>query len=311
MDQHWVAIDFGGLDVLRLQEVSVPAPGRGEVTIAVRAAGMNPADYKHLTRAGDRSALPLPIGYEVSGVLAAIGPDTEIASGAGEVGDEVVAFRIRGGYATSITVAAKDVFAKPPSLSHPEAANLLLAGATAAEMLHVTQVAAGDTIVVHGASGAVGVSVLQQAKLLAARVVGTASPGRFDVVRGLGGEPVAYGDGLLERLRDLSPDGYAAALDTVGTDEAVDVSLALVEDRTRIVTIAAQGRAATDGIRAIGGTMPGSVEFRDAVRPRLLSLAAEGHLVVPVARTYPLTDAVEALELLKSGHPGGKLALIS
>jgi NADPH:quinone reductase-like Zn-dependent oxidoreductase len=178
-------------------------------------------------------------------------------------------------------------------------------------MLHVTEVAAGDTIVVHGASGAVGVSVLQQARLLGARVVGTASPGRFDVVRGLGGEPVAYGDGLLERLRDLSPDGYAAALDTVGTDEAVDVSLALVKDRTRIVTIAAQGRAATDGIRAIGGTMPGSVEFRDAVRPRLLSLAAEGHLVVPVARTYPLTDAVEALELLKSGHPGGKLALIS
>lgn len=310
MDQHWVATDFGGLDTLQLQDVVVPAPRQGRVTIAVRAAGMNPADYKHLQRVSDRAQLPLPIGYEVSGVLTAVGPDTEIASGGGKVGDEVLAFRIRGGYATAVTVPAKDVFAKPSSLDHPAAANLLLAGATAAEMLHVTGVGAGDTIVVHGASGAVGVSVLQQASLLGARIVGTASPTRFDVVRGFGGEPVPYGDGLLERLRDLAPEGYAAALDTVGTDEAVDTSLAVVADRSRIVTIAAQARASADGIRAIGGIMPGSVEFRDAVRPRLIELAADGRLVVPVARTFPLSEAIAALELLRSGHPGGKLALV-
>ena len=195
-------------------------------------------------------------------------------------------------------------------ISHPEAANLLLAGATAAEMLpsHASQ--AGETIVVHGASGAVGVSVLQQARLLGARVIGTASQGRFDAVRAFGGEPVTYGDGLEQRLRDLAPDGYAAVLDTVGTAEAVDVSLALVADRSRIVTIAAADRAKSDGFTAIGGAMPSSAAYRDENRARLIDLAADGRLVVPVARTFPLADAIDALRVLKGGHPGGNLALV-
>ena len=199
MESHWVATDFGDLDVLALQDFDPPAPGAGQVTITVRAAGMNPADFKHVSREGDRSTLPIPIGYEVSGVIADIGPDTEIASGGGAIGDEVLAYRVQGGYATTITVPAGDVFAKPDSLSHPEAANLLLAAATAAEMLHVTDVVASDTVVVHGASGSVGVSVLQQAALIGARVVGTAGPGSFDTVRRYGGEPVEYGDGLEQR----------------------------------------------------------------------------------------------------------------
>jgi NADPH2:quinone reductase len=306
---HWVAKDFGDLDVFELQEVEVPEPGVGEVTITVHAAGMNPADYKHIAREGDRSKLPIPVGYELSGVIAAIGPDTRIASGGAAVGDEVLAFRVAGGYASAITVPAKDVFAKPESLSHPQAANLLLAGTTAAEMLHVTRVAEGETIVVHGASGAVGVSALQQAELLGARVIGTASESSFDTVRAFGGEPTTYGDGLEQRLRDLAPEGYAAALDTVGTAEAVDVSLALVPDRSRIVTIAAFDRANADGFTVIAGAMPASAAYRDENRSRLIALAADGRLVVPVARTFPLADAIEALEFLKSGHPGGKLAL--
>lgn len=310
MAERWIATDFGGLDVLELEQYDAPDPGPGEVRIAVRAAGMNPADHKHIARDGDRTLLPLPIGYEVSGVVEAIGAGTQLASGGGAVGDEVVAFRIRGGYASAVTVPAKDVFAKPAALDHPAAANLLLAACTAAEMLEVTAVRAGDTVVVHGASGAVGVSVLQQARVLGVRVVGTASPRSFDVVRRFGGEPVAYGDGLHERLRELTPEGCAAALDTVGTDEAVDVSLALVADRDRIVTIAAAGRAEQEGIRFIAGVLPASTAFRDRARPRLLELAATGQLVVPVARTFPLPAAVEALQLLQTGHPGGKLALL-
>jgi NADPH2:quinone reductase len=310
MAMHWVATDFGDLDVLDLQEFDVPAPGVGEVTITVHAAGMNPADFKYIARAGDRLTLPIPIGYEVSGVIAAMGPGTQTASGGGAVGDEVLAFRVSGGYASALTVPAKDVFAKPSSMSHPAAANLLLAGTTAAEMLSVTRVADGETIVVHGASGAVGVSVLQQARLLGARVIGTASPGSFDTVRTFGGEPVTYGDGLEQRLRDLAPDGYAAALDTIGTDEAIDVSLALVKDRSRIVTIASRDRAASDGFTVIGGAMSASAAYRDENRSRLIGLAADGRLVVPIARTFPLADAIEALKVLKGGHPGGKLALI-
>ena len=142
------------------------------------------------------------------------------------------------------------------------------------------------------------------------RAVGTASEKNFDTVRRFGGVPVAYGDGLLDRVREAAPEGIAAALDTVGTDEAVDTSLELVADRQRIVTIAAFARAQRDGIRVIGGMMPDSAAFRAAVRPRLIELAGSGQLVVPVARTFPLAEAPQALELLRSGHPGGKLALL-
>jgi NADPH:quinone reductase-like Zn-dependent oxidoreductase len=310
MERAWVATDFGGLDVFREVDVDVPAPGPGEVTIEVRAAGMNPADYKHVARGGDRSLLPLRVGYEVAGVLRAIGPETEIASGGGAVGDEVLAFRISGGYATTVTVPAKDVFAKPENLGFPEAANLFLAGSTAAEALHVVGVKAGETILVHGASGAVGVSVLQQARVIGARVIGTASEKNFAVIREFGGEPVAYGHGLEQRVRDAAPDGVVAAIDTVGTDEAIDVSLALVADRQRIVSIAS-ARSSAEGIKGIGGQMPESAKFRDEVRPRLVQLAADGRLVVPIARTFPLDDALDAMKLLSGQHPGGKLALLS
>ena len=312
MTQRWVATDFGGTDVLDLVDVDVADPGPGQVRIAVRAVGMNPADYKRFAAGpnNDRSTLPAPVGFEVAGVVDALGPGTELASGGGAVGDRVLAFRVTGGYAEQLVVPASDVFATPDALDDAAAANLLLAGATAAEMLHVTGVSRGDTIVVHGASGAVGVSVLQQAAELGARVVGTAGKHNFDTVRRFGGEPVAYGDGLEQRLRELAGDGYAAALDTVGTDEAVDTSLALVSDRQRIVTIAAMARAQAEGIRFIGGAMPASAQFRDAARARLINLAAQGKLVVPVARTFAFTEAREALELLRTGHPGGKLALL-
>ena len=308
MAQHWMATRPGGLDVFSFEEYDVPPPRQGEVTIAVRAAGMNPADPKHVAR-GDAADFPKAIGYEVAGVVSAVGADTVIGSGPVAVGDEVLAFRISGGWAPEVTVAARDVFAKPASLSFGEAANLLLAGCTASEMLHVTGVGEGDTILVHGASGAVGVSVLQQAALVGARVIGTASEGRFGVVTRFGGAPVAYGDGLEQRVRDAAPDGVVAALDCVGTDEAVDVSLALVADRARIVTIAAAERARADGFTAIAGAMPASQAYRDSVRADLIRLAGEGRLVVPVARTFPLADALEATELLMSQHPGGKLVL--
>jgi NADPH:quinone reductase-like Zn-dependent oxidoreductase len=243
-------------------------------------------------------------------VVTALGPDTHLASGGGAVGDEVLAFRVAGAYATALTLSAEDVFAKPANLTFPEAANLLLAGATAAEMLHVTGVHSGDTVLVHGASGAVGVSVLQQARLIGVRAIGTASEGNFEVVRRYGGEPVAYGDGLEQRVRALAPSGIDRALDCVGTDEAVDVSLALVADRQAIVTIANAGRAQADGILFIAGAAPASSAYRNANRARLIGYAAEGKLEVPMARTFPFTEAKEALRLLATGHPGGKLALI-
>lgn len=310
MEKMWFATDFGGLDVFEQRAVEVAPPGPGEVTIEVRAAGMNPADYKHVAGGSDRSLLPIPIGYELAGVIRAIGADTEIASGGGAVGDEVIAYRVAGAYATALTVPAANVFAKPAGLPFVEAANLLLAGATAAEMLDVTKVAAGETILLHGASGAVGVSVLQQARLIGARVIGTASEKNFEVVRRFGGIPVVYGEGLEQRVRAAAPEGVVAGLDSVGTAEATAVSLALVPDRQRIVTIAAPALAKENGFLAIGGTMPASAAFRNDIRQHLIDLAADGSLVVPLARTYPLAEAQDALRYLSSQHPGGKLALL-
>ena len=291
------------------------APDAGEVSITVRAAGMNPADFKYVAAGTDRNLLPMPIGYEIAGVISAIGPTgddgsaTEIASGGGAIGDAVIAFRVRGGYASEITVPAKDVFAKPASLGFPEAANLLLAGTTAAEMLAITRVGPGDTVLLHGASGAVGVSVLQQAATLGVRVIGTASAKNFNQVRMFGGIPIAYGPGLAARVRTAAPEGIAAALDAVGTDEAIDVSLELVADRQLIVSIAAFGRAA-DGFRLISSAKAASRIFRDSIRAELIQRAGDGFLVVPMARTFALADALEALEFLSGQHPGGKIALI-
>ena len=311
MATQWLATDLGGPEVLRQVTVDLGPPGPGEATIEVRAAGMNPADYKHFAPGQDRSLLPLTIGYEVAGVIAAIGPGTQLASGGGAPGDEVVAFQIMGGYASAVTVKASDVFTKPAALSFPEAANLLLVGTTAAEMLHVTGVASGDVVLLHGAAGAVGTSALQQARLLGARVIGTAGEASFDAVRRYGGIPVRYGPGLEQRVRTAAPEGVSAALDTVGSDEAIDVSLAVVPGRERIVTIAAPGRARTDKIQWIGGANPDSGPYRAMQRAPLLELAAGGRLSVPIGQTFPLDDAKAAVAALMGRHPYGKLALVT
>jgi NADPH:quinone reductase len=263
----WVATKFGGPEALSLIDIDVPAPGPGQVTIEVRAAGMNPADAKHIAAGQDPKLLPLPIGYEVAGVVTALRPDTQLASGGGAVGDEVVASQVTGGYATAISAPASSVFAKPTTLSFAEAANLLLAGTTAAELLHVSGAEHGETVLLHGAAGAVGVSVLQQARELSVRVVGTAGVPDFDFVRKYGGTPVEYGPGLLERVRAAAPEGIAAALDTVGSQEAGDVSLALVPDRTRVITIVAAPRSKAEGYRFIGASNPESGPLRRGQEP--------------------------------------------
>ena len=308
MAQAWFATGPEGLSQWELREVEAPAPGPGEVTIRVHAAGMNPADVKYPTRPG--ASFPFPIGYEVSGEITALGADTRIGSGAATVGDEVLAFRVSGGYATELTVPAEKVFAKPSTLTHPEAANLLLAGATAAELLELSGARSGDTVLFHAASGAVGVSFLQQAAIRGVRVVGTASERNADVVRRYGGIPITYGPGLVDRAKDAAAGAsFVASLDGVGTDEAIEASLALVEDRTRIITIVRRDLE-SEGIVAIGGMLRASAAFRDAVRGELVDLARRGLLEVPVARTFPFAEAVEAARFLMEGHPGGKLALL-
>jgi NADPH:quinone reductase len=310
--RHWTASAPGAPETWTFEDTAVPAPARGEVTIRVRAAGVNPADYKHVAQQRPGQAFPVAIGYEVSGELTAVGPDTRIASGECRVGDEVVAFRVQGGYAEELTVAADRVLHKPAALDHPAAANLLLAGTTAAEMAEVTAAQPGETVLLHGASGAVGVSALQQAAVRGIRVIGTVgSDASAERVRGYGGIAVRYGDGLAGRVRGAAEGApISAAWDAVGTAEAVAVSLELVADRARIVTIANTPAAEQEGFRWIAGSRSESAAFRAAARPKLIALADAGRLRVPVARTFALADAVAALRYVAAGHPGGKVALI-
>ncbi|WP_298867078.1 NADP-dependent oxidoreductase [uncultured Microbacterium sp.] len=314
MAEHWIAPAWGSPETWRFVEYEPAAPAQGELTIRVHAAGVNPADAKHVAAARPGVELPEPIGYEVSGVITAIGPDTGIVTGPASVGDEVIAFRVRGGYATEITVPAQKVLRKPATLTHAQAANLLLVGTTASAMLHAVDAKPGETVLLHAASGAVGVSVLQQAAVLGIRVIGTASRARFDEVRRFGGIPVEYGDGLASRIRaalaDTGVERIGAALDAAGTDEAVQSSLEFVRDRQRIVTIVAPTAATEHGFQASSGSQPETARYRDEVREHLVELAEQGRLTVPMAREFALSDAPAALELVASGHPGGKIALI-
>lgn len=188
----------------------------------------------------------------------------------------------------------------------------MLTGATAVHTLTATAVAAGDTVLIHGASGGVGQMAVQLAIERGARVIGTASAGRQDVVRALGGEPVIYGDGLADRIISLARDGVDAAIDTVGTDEAIDVSLRLVADRSRIATIAAFARGFEAGIKVLGGgpgADPGN-DIRDAARLELADLVAAGKLSVSVAATYPLAQVADSQRAIMTGHTTGKIVLV-
>jgi NADPH:quinone reductase-like Zn-dependent oxidoreductase len=244
--------------------------------------------------------------------VSAVGDEAEGPSGPIHPGDEVVAYRIQGAYAAQVVVAGSAVVPKPSTLSFQEAGGLMLTGSTAVHALTVTGVTSGDTVVVHGASGGVGLMAVQLAFNAGARVIGTASEASHDYLRKLGAEPVIYGDGLVERIRALAPDGVGAAVDTVGSDEAVDASVALVADRDRIVTIAAFRRGIELGIKVIGGA-PGAdpgTEIRAAARLELVRQAEAGQLRGRVARAYPLSEATAAHRELMSGHTHGKIVLI-
>jgi NADPH2:quinone reductase len=298
--RRWRCNGPDGLADFEFVQVEAAIPGPDEVRVEVRAAGVNPADLKHTRRA---TTYPVPVGYEIAGVVTAVG---SAAADRFAPGDRVVAFRVHGGYATELTFPAEKAFSLPDSVDDVAAAGLLLAGTTAADMLHRSGTSDGDTILVHGASGAVGATLLQLAARRGVRIIGTASPSRLDAVRRFGGTPLAYGPGLVDRLRDWTFD---AALDLAGTDEATDASLALVSDKSRIITAANKPAADRHGFIAVAGMDPESTAFRDAVRPELITLLAAGELEVPVAQTFPLAQAREALELVASGVAGGKVVL--
>jgi len=304
-----VATAYGGPDVLAVRDVELPALQPGQVLIDVRAAGTNPFDYKRYSGAfgDDPDDLPLPLGFEVSGVVAAADQRAQGFNGPLAVGDAVLAGDVRGGYADQVIVDAGNVGHKPATLSFEQAAGLLLAGGTAWHLLEATRVGRGDTVLVHGAGGGVGLLVVQLAAARGARVIGTGAARRHDQLRSHGVEPVEYGPGLADRVRELGR--VDAALDLVGTDEALDTSVELVADRSRIASIAGWARGPELGI-ALLSEADGGAELRAAARPELVELAAAGQLTVFVDRIFPLEGAADAHRYLQEGHARGKVVLV-
>lgn len=314
MSRRVVATDFGGPEVLKVLDDDLPSPGTGEVAVSVRAAGVNPSDHKRYTGEFgiDRSQLPMTLGREAAGVVTAVGPAAEGPLGPVNVGDEVIVYGFNGAYAEALVTRANHALPKPAALGWEEAAGLLLAGTTAAHLVAATAVGDTDSVLVHGASGGVGTAAVQLVRSKGARVIGTASPANHDFLRGLGVDSVTYGDGLEARVRELAPTGVDVAFDLAGTEEAVDTSLSLVQDRSRIATITSFERAAADGFQSLGGG-PGAdpgTQVRSEARFELLRLAESGDLRVYVDSTYPLDQVVAAHERSRAGHVRGKIILV-
>lgn len=303
---------FGGPEVLTLSEIEVPAPGTGQVRVRVIAAGVNPIDHK--LRAGIRPSAtiskPRRVGNDGAGVVLEVGADVE----GFRVGDEVVVFGASGVYATEIVVTPDKLTPLPAGVSPAVGAALGIPVATAYQSLRSLDVGPADTLLVHGGSGSVGQAAIQFARLRGAAVIATASEARADRVRELGAIPVAYGDGLVDRVRAAAPQGVSVVLDGAGTDEALTTSLDLVEDRSRIATIVRGADAARLGIQAFSGGSPDpltpqQVAWRAEAIPVVAALLAAGAFRVELGPELPLADAAEAHRLV-AAHTPGKITLL-
>ncbi|WP_406259146.1 NADP-dependent oxidoreductase [Streptomyces chartreusis] len=297
---------YGGPETLAYGDVRDPRVGPDSVLVKVRAAAVNPVDWK--CREGYLDGLIEPVfpvvpGWDVAGVVVQPGASvTEFA-----VGDEVIGyvredFLSRGTFAEYVAAPVRTLARKPRNLTWEAAAGLPLVGLTAYQVLTgVLQVKRDETVLVHAAAGGVGSIAVQLARQLGARVIGTASEHNHDFVRGLGGEPVEYGDGLMERVRGLAPEGVNVAFDTVGGD-ALKASANLLAPEGRLVSIAD----------------PDVVDYGGRyyfVRPdagdllRLSELAEQGVVSVHVSETFPLERAADAHRLNQEGRTRGKIVV--
>jgi NADPH:quinone reductase-like Zn-dependent oxidoreductase len=297
---------FGGPDALHVREVPVPQAGAGQIRVRVTAAGLNPMDWFMTSDAetAARFGLSLPCGFgtDYAGVV------DQVADGvrAFAVGDRVFGGALSRAVADHVVVDEAGTIAAggaahrtPDGVDDRTAATLTIAGCTAAAALAVIDPGPGDTVLIGGAGGGVGVFAVQLARLAGARVIGTGSATSADALRALGAEPVAHGDGLVERVRASAPAGVTAAMDLHGTDTAQAARELGVPDG-RITTIAAR----IDGITPANGAdaAPGAVE-------EIAGLVAAGRLRVPIAASFPVEQIRAAVELQAGRHVQGKVVI--
>jgi len=290
--------EYGDPDVLRVADVDEPHAGPGQIRIAVRAADINPIDWKK--RSGMMSLdLPHVPGYDAAGIVDEVGEGVEGVA----TGDAVFGFTTggQGGYAEYAVLEQGRWAAKPPELSFEEAAAYPVAVETAARVLDI--LGDGETIVVNGATGGVGTAAVQFARERGLRVIGTASERNHDALRALGAEPTTYGEGLADRVRALG--GADLAFDVAGFG-AVPELIEITGSPDKVVTIA-QYDAGELGVHVSGGGS--SDPNADYALADAAELAAAGKFSLPVT-TFPLADAAEAHRQSQDGHVRGKLVLV-
>ncbi|MFH8387407.1 NADP-dependent oxidoreductase [Kitasatospora sp. NPDC018058] len=292
--------EYGAPEVLRLAEVAPPQPGPGQVRIKVKAASVNPLDLK--TRSGLMAKavparFPVTPGLDAAGVVDAVGEGADVA-----VGDEVLGSTVGGSY-SEYALLERPV-AKPEVLSWEVAASLVTVGQTASRVLGQLGVEAGQTLLVHGAAGSVGVIAVQLAVAHGITVIGTVGEHDTERVTVLGATAVRYGDGWVERVKAAAPAGVDFVFDASGAGVLAD-SVALTGDPAKVITIADMS-AAQHGVRFSAG----SADQGGQALPELVQLAAAGKLTLPIWRTYPLAEAAQAHADLEAHRNRGKAVLL-
>ncbi|MCD9586685.1 NADP-dependent oxidoreductase [Streptomyces sp. 8ZJF_21] len=295
---------FGGPEVLELREVPEPHAGPGEVRVRVTAAGLNPMDWSIASRpeAAARFGITVPSGFgsDLAGVI------DEVGDGATGfvVGDRVYGGALGRAVADFVVVKppVDALWHTPEGISDEVASTLPVAGLTAAAALAAIGLRSGDTVLVGGAAGGVGVFAVQLARLAGATVIGTASPGTFEFLRQLGAEPLAYGPGLANRVRALAPGGVTAATDLFGTETA-EAALALGVAPERISTVAA-GPNPPGGVRATG-----AIDAATDVPEQITDAILAGKLTVPIAAAFPVEKIRDAVTLQAGRHVHGKVVV--
>lgn len=294
--------DYGGPDTQEFAEVDLPRPGVGELLVQVRAAGVNPVDHK--VRSGMFSdfqsrQLPSEFGSEVAGVVAELGAGVEGFA----IGDEVLGWPAagHGAFGEFIVVTTDSVVAKPSGIGFVDAAALPVAAATAYDGLAQLGLTAGQSLLITGIGGGVGVAAAQLAGHAGIRVFGTASAAKQDLVESLNATLIPYGDGQSERLREVLPDGVDAVFDLVGGSALASVA-GLVSDPGRLIS------AASPDVSRFGGAMIRR-DRGTRVLTEVARLSAEGVLDPHVSSVVAFDQAPAAIAQVESGHPLGKVVL--
>jgi NADPH:quinone reductase-like Zn-dependent oxidoreductase len=295
--------DYGDSSVLKVREEELPPLNAGEVRMSNRAIAVNPADWK-IVSGYARDFLPIQFpavpGNESAGVVTAVGPGV---SGL-EVGDEVIRVGLGNSYRAEANVPASELLPKPADIDFDQAASLPVAACSAYAGLERIAVKAGETLLVHGGAGGVGIAVTQIARNLGVNVISTASAGNHEFVRGLGATPVAYGPGLVDEVEALG--GVDAVFDAHGGADCVAATKVLLPDLTRATTAAQDEHSAAAGIAHVGAAMDSMGRLMAAVT----DLARQGVIRFPVQERIPLADAARAFDISRNGHVRGKLVLV-